>query len=98
LVVRPTAISFLGTIIAIHDTNNVTVKPVYQAEVAQRVMTLIDGQQRVSTSVMMNIALHHYISTLARRVEMAAGEAFEWIREQAERAGFSPQTILTKIG
>jgi len=35
-----------------------TVKPVYQSEVAQRVMTLIDGQQRISTSVMMNIVLH----------------------------------------
>lgn len=66
LVDRSSAISFLGTIIAIHDTNLVTVKPVYQAEVAQRVMTLIDGQQRISTSVMMNIVLHHHTSTLIR--------------------------------
>ena len=86
LVDRSSAISFLGTIIAIHDTNLVTVKPVYQAEVAQRVMTLIDGQQRISTSVMMNIALHHHLSTLLRRIEKSTGEAFEWVREQAQRS------------
>ncbi|EYD77457.1 hypothetical protein Rumeso_00882 [Rubellimicrobium mesophilum DSM 19309] len=86
LIERPNAISFLGTVIAIHDTNNVTVKPVFQAEVAQRVMTLIDGQQRISTSVMMNVALHHHINTLLRRFEKLEDEPFEWIREQSERA------------
>lgn len=86
LVSRPNAISFLGTIIAIHDTNNVTVKPVYQAEVAPRVMTLIDGQQRISTSVMMNIALHHHMSSLLQKVEKIPGEEFEWIREQTQLA------------
>lgn len=86
LVGRSGAISFLGTIIAIHDTNLVTVKPVFQAEVAQRVMTLIDGQQRISTSVMMNVALHHHIATLLRKVTKVLGEEFEWINEQGERA------------
>jgi hypothetical protein len=86
LVDRSSAISFLGTIIAIHDTNLVTVKPVFQAEVAQRVMTLIDGQQRVSTSVMMNLALHHHIATLMRKLGSVAGEEFDWLREQAEIA------------
>lgn len=86
LVGRSSAISFLGTIIAIHDTDLVTVKPVYRAEVASRVMTLIDGQQRLSTSVMMNIALHHHVSTLLQRIEKSTGEAFDWMREQAQRS------------
>lgn len=86
LVERSGAISFLGTIIAIHDTNLVTVKPVFQAEVAQRVMTLIDGQQRISTSVMMNVALHHHIATLLRKASKVPGEEFEWLNEHAERA------------
>lgn len=38
LMTRSSAISFLGTIIAIHDTNLVTVQPVFQSEVAQKVM------------------------------------------------------------
>lgn len=83
---RSNAISFLGTIIAIHDIKNVTVKPVYQSEVAPRVMTLIDGQQRISTAVMMNVALHHQISQQQRKIEKGAGEAFDWLRQQARRA------------
>jgi hypothetical protein len=83
---RSSAISFLGTIIAIHDVKNITVKPVYQAEVAPRVMTLIDGQQRVSTSVMMNVALHHHISAFYRKLEKVPGEAFDWVRQQSQRA------------
>lgn len=83
---RSSAISFLGTIIAIHDTNNVTVKPVYQAEVAPRVMTLIDGQQRISTSVMMNVGLHNFIRSGLRRIDKGGDDAFEWLQEQAEVA------------
>jgi len=48
---RTSAISFLGTIIAIHHIKNVTVRPVFQSEVAPRVMTLIDGQQRIGANV-----------------------------------------------
>ncbi|KQV54667.1 DUF262 domain-containing HNH endonuclease family protein [Caulobacter sp. Root342] len=82
LMTRPAAISFLGTIIAIHDTNLVTVQPVYQSEVAPRVMTLIDGQQRISTAVMMNVAMHAHLTALVKRIEKQTGEAFDWIREQ----------------
>ncbi|MBW8304665.1 MAG: DUF262 domain-containing protein, partial [Brevundimonas sp.] len=81
---RSAAISFMGTIIAIHDVNHITVKPVFKAEVAPRVMTIIDGQQRISTSVMINIALHNLITTLLARFEKAEGEEFEWIREQTQ--------------
>lgn len=83
---RSNAISFLGTIIAIHDVKNVTVKPVFQSEVAPRVMTLIDGQQRISTAVMMNVALHHQITQQQSRLERAEGDAFDWLRQQARRA------------
>ena len=86
LVGRSSAISFLGTIIAIHDTSLLTVKPAYQGEVAQKVMTLIDGQQRISTAVMINVAVHHHLSTAMRRIEKNTDEPFEWLREQAQRA------------
>lgn len=86
LTTRPAAISFLGTIIAIHDVNHVTVNPVFKAEVAPRVMTIIDGQQRISTSVMINIALHAHISALMARIGTAEGEEFDWVRWQANDA------------
>ncbi len=86
LLERQNAISFLGTVIAIHDITNVTVKPVYQSEVAQRVMTIIDGQQRISTSIMMNIALHNHIRQLLKKLGDASKSEFEWIHGQGECA------------
>lgn len=83
---RPDAISFMGTIIAIHDTQYALVKPIFRSEVAQRVMTIIDGQQRISTSVMINIALHARIRTLLDRLARIDGEQFDWVREQGEQA------------
>lgn len=83
---RNNAISFLGTIIAIHDIKNVTVKPVFKAEVAPRVMTLIDGQQRISTAVMLNIALHNQISQQQQKITKGEGEHFDWIKQQAKKA------------
>jgi hypothetical protein len=56
LLVRPSTIGFLGIIIAIHDTKHATVKPLLKAEMPQKVMTIIDGQQRICT--MMMIKLH----------------------------------------
>ena len=55
---RTETVSFLGTIIAIHDTKYSTVQPLYRSEVTSRVMTIIDGQQRLCTVIMANIALH----------------------------------------
>jgi hypothetical protein len=86
LMTRTEAISFLGTIIAIHDITHVTVKPVYKAEVAQKVMTVIDGQQRISTSVMINVGLHALITQVLKRLGTAGGEEFDWAREQAQQA------------
>lgn len=83
---RPAAISFMGTIIAIHDVNHITVKPVFKSEVAPRVMTIIDGQQRISTSVMINIALHNLMAGLLAKLDKGEGEAFEWVREQTQLA------------
>ncbi|MFQ3666888.1 MAG: DUF262 domain-containing HNH endonuclease family protein [Sphingomonadaceae bacterium] len=83
---RPDTISFLGTLIAIHDTKFTTVSPVYKSEVPPRVMTIIDGQQRISTSAMISIALHAQIRALLRRLCNGDGEEFQWIREQAEQA------------
>src|SRR5471030_1894831 len=42
------SITFLGTIIAIHDTQYLTVNPLVKGDVPSRVMTIIDGQQRLT--------------------------------------------------
>src|SRR6478736_779902 len=44
----PDTFTFLGTVITIHDVNHVTVKPIVKPEVPSKVLTIIDGQQRIS--------------------------------------------------
>ena len=81
-IIRPDIISFIGTIIAIHDTKYETVKPIYRKEVASRVMTIIDGQQRICTIVMSNIALHDYIRRTVRPFEGKTETYLSWVHEK----------------
>ena len=82
---RPNTISFLGTIIAIHDNRFQTVKPIYRTEVAPRVMTIIDGQQRICTVVMTNIVLHDYISRAVKQIQGRAVKHLAWIHEECDQ-------------
>jgi uncharacterized protein with ParB-like and HNH nuclease domain len=50
--------TFLGTVITIHDVNNSTVQPIVRADVPSKVLTVIDGQQRMTTLLLLCIALH----------------------------------------
>ena len=79
---RPDTISFLGTIIAIHDTKHRTVDPIYHSEVAPRVMTIIDGQQRICTAVMSNMALHDYIRLTVSTFKGKTEPHLFWISEE----------------
>ena len=84
IVDRPDTVSFLGTIIAIHDTKYRTVDPIYRGEVAPRVMTIIDGQQRICTAVMINMVLHDYIRRAVTKLNGKSEPHFSWINEQSE--------------
>lgn len=87
LMLRPRAISFLGTIIAIHDTKYRTVKPVYRQHVPPRVMTIIDGQQRICTFVMVNIAFHDLLSRHERKFSKRKEEHLVWLVDQCRTLG-----------
>lgn len=52
--------TFLGTIITIHDINFTTVHPIVREEVPGKVLTVIDGQQRLTTLLITCIALHNH--------------------------------------
>ncbi|WP_262694700.1 DUF262 domain-containing protein [Kordiimonas aquimaris] len=82
---RPDTISFLGTIIAINDIKHKTIKPIYKAEVPSKVMTIIDGQQRICTFLIVNIAFHQLVRKLARKFKNKEGEHFAWIVDQSTR-------------
>lgn len=81
---RPGTISFLGTIIAIHDRQCESVDPIDRGNVAPRVMTIIDGQQRLCTFVMSNIVLHDYIRKAASKIK-GKEEKDSWLIEQHEQ-------------
>ena len=80
---RSDTISFIGTIIAIHDSKYQTVNPIYHPEVAPRVMTIIDGQQRICTIVMANIVLHDYIRSAAKRFKEKNESHLSWIYDES---------------
>ncbi|EFL89440.1 DUF262 domain-containing HNH endonuclease family protein [Ahrensia sp. R2A130] len=83
---RLTTISFLGTIIAIHDTKYLSVRPAFTDQMPQKVMTIIDGQQRLSTFVLIFIALHHRIDRLREKAErLDEDETAKWLAASARR-------------
>jgi hypothetical protein len=51
------SITFIGTIIAMNDAKKVTISPLVKNQVYGQVMTIIDGQQRLTTLMMMCLAL-----------------------------------------
>lgn len=50
--------SFLGTIILIKDDQHKTIAPIHKNEVPAKVKLVIDGQQRLTTIILLLIALH----------------------------------------
>ena len=84
IMARPSAISFLGTIIAIHDQKYSSVEPIDHSDIAPRVMTIIDGQQRLCSLVMSYIAIHDHIRQVVSKIKNETEESI-WIRDQCTR-------------
>lgn len=57
----PDSYTFLGTVITIHDVNHVTVNPIVKPEVPSKVLTVIDGQQRLSSLLIILVSVHNQI-------------------------------------
>ncbi|MCB5163665.1 DUF262 domain-containing HNH endonuclease family protein [Streptomyces bambusae] len=64
----PDSFTFLGTVITIHDVNHVTVKPIVKSEVPSKVLTVIDGQQRLSSLLILLVGLHNLIRQRAWKI------------------------------
>lgn len=85
LLKRDKTISFLGTVIAIHDTRYTTVQPIFRNEMPQRVMTIIDGQQRLCTFLMVSIAAHALATSLLKGITKQTEPHFNWLRDELEK-------------
>lgn len=79
--------TFLGTIITIHDINYLTVQPIVRDEVPAKVLTVIDGQQRLCTLLLLSVCLHNQIRLKHRQVFKAGQSdgddvALSWVNDQ----------------
>ncbi|SMM99261.1 hypothetical protein SPONL_496 [uncultured Candidatus Thioglobus sp.] len=54
-------ITFLGSIITLHDTKHESISPIVRGEVPSKVMVIIDGQQRLTTLLLLIISLDNMI-------------------------------------
>lgn len=76
------SITFLGTVIAIHDTQYLTVNPLVKGDVPSRVMTIIDGQQRLTTLLIIITVLHEEVKYRLGQLAVGDDPALEWLREE----------------
>ncbi len=84
LVEKDDAITFIGTLIVLHDVKYQTVKPVVRGDLPSKVLLLIDGQQRLTTLALLNTVLHEELSRRVKEKEFQNGvrPAFEWLRDK----------------
>lgn len=78
------AITFLGTLIVIHDNEYRTVEPHIQGDLPGRVELVIDGQQRLSTITIITTVIHRMIRSKQKFYEKKGKEnsAFMWVYYQ----------------
>ena len=89
LLEQPEATTFIGTLITIHDTEYTTIDPIVRQQLPGKVMTIIDGQQRLTTLLLVNIALHNeldirhtHLRDKREQTEIyPATDAFTWMHD-----------------
>lgn len=91
LVDAPDTFTFLGTVITVHDVNHVTVQPIVKAEVPSKVLTIIDGQQRISTLLLLLVNLHNLIRQRSWKVFKGA----EPNQDDGPRRSMYAETVST---
>jgi hypothetical protein len=82
LVEQQDAITFLGTLILIHDTRYTTIEPQVRGDLPARVYLVIDGQQRLTTLLLMSAILHEEIKRRAQDFSGSQNPAENWLFNQ----------------
>jgi len=77
------AVTFIGTLITIHDVNNAAIAPLHVGQLPTKVLTVIDGQQRLTTLMLIAAALHSQIVSRSAKLK-SVDPAHIWIQGQAE--------------
>lgn len=88
------ALTFIGTIICIHDNQYTSIRPIFRQQVPSKVMTVIDGQQRLTSVILLNTILHDELRKRIGKFENKEEEHFQWIYDQcSETLGEIEDTI-----
>jgi len=75
------SITFIGTLIFVHDNQYKSVEPQVRSELPAAVWLVIDGQQRMTTSILFYIALHEALVRSESRLSRAKLE-LPWLSTQ----------------
>ena len=77
------SITFIGTLIVINDTLPQTIAPnITRSELPNNVLSVIDGQQRLTTILLMTICLHDEINRRRAGLKNKDESAFKWLSDR----------------
>ena len=80
------SITFIGTLIVIDDVRPETIAPnISGSDIPDKVLSVIDGQQRLTTIMLMNICLHDEIMRRSINFEQETEPAFEWLCDRTNQ-------------
>ena len=78
------SITFIGTIITIHDTKCQTVEPIVKPDMPGKVMLIIDGQQRLVTLCLLFTVFHEQIRIESKKFEQEEDDSYLWLYNKAQ--------------
>ncbi|WP_440597857.1 DUF262 domain-containing protein [Acidovorax sp. 22279] len=87
--------TFLGTVITIHDINFTTVQPAVRPDLPGKVLTVIDGQQRLTTLLVFCIALHNQIALA--HAKAFKGKTYETMSAPEQWLDGQSRSIIDKL-
>jgi hypothetical protein len=85
LLTNEDATTFIGSIITIDDTSHTTIHPKVVADLPGKVKTVIDGQQRLTTMSLANVAFHEEISKSVKKFEGKTELEHTWLYGEAQK-------------
>ena len=81
---KKNSITFIGTLIVIDDTRPETIASnIFGSDMPDKILSIIDGQQRLTTILLINIRLHDEIRRRSIKIKDKGELAFEWLYDRA---------------
>lgn len=66
--------TFIGSVITVHDTSHTTIQPAIRNETPSKVLIVIDGQQRLTSFILICMCLHNEMNLRLKKFLAAAGD------------------------